>query len=145
MKVAGTILLTTGHRILSDMGRALFTIGEDTHGRHDTIGGCCSAESNILRYGEPGDANCRDTFVAELAKHGLEKRDITTNLNFFMNVPVLPSGEIYMAEGSSKPGDYIELRAERDVLAVIPNCAQVHNPVNGYDPTPIQVIVYQPA
>ena len=145
MKVAGTILLTTGHRLLSDMSRALFTIVADTYGRHDTIGGCCSAESNLLRYGEPGEANCRDTFVAELAKHGLSKRDVTTNLNFFMNVPVRENGEMYLAEGYSQPGDYVELRAERDVLAVISNCAQIHNPVNGFNPTPIRVIVYRPS
>jgi len=143
MKVAGTIQLTTGCRLLSDMGRALFTVGEDTYGKHDTIGGCCSAESNLLRYGEPGDANCRDTFVSELGKHGLGKKDITTNLNFFMNVPVHEDGRMYMAEGFSQPGDYVELHAERDVLAVISNCAQVHNPVNGYNPTPIRVVVYR--
>ena len=81
--------------------------------------------------------------MSELGKHGLGKKDITTNLNFFMNVPVHEDGRMYMAEGFSQPGDYVELHAERDVLAVISNCAQVHNPVNGYNPTPIRVVVYR--
>ena len=144
MKLAGTIFLTTGHHLYSDMDRPLFTIVDDTCGRHDTIGGCCSAESNLLRYGEPGAANCRDTFLRQLARHGLGKKDITTNLNFFMNVPVREDGEMHLDEGYSKPGDYVELRAGRDVLAVISNCAQVHNPVNGYNPTPVRVLVYEP-
>src|SRR5213593_4604215 len=83
MKYAGTIFLTTGHGIYSDLGRKLFTVVADTCGRHDTIGGCCSAESNMVRYGKTGPANCRDTFLRGLAKHGLGKKDIVANLNFF--------------------------------------------------------------
>ena len=88
MKYAGTIFLTTGHGIYSDLGRPLLTIVADTCGRHDTLGGCCSAESNFFRYGVRDTPNCRDNFLAELARFGLGKRDIVTNLNFFMNVPV---------------------------------------------------------
>ena len=141
MKYAGTIFVTTGHGIYSDMGRRLFTIVGDTCGRHDTIGGCCSVESNVLRYGKPGPANCRDTFVAMLSRFGLGKKDVVANLNFFMNVPVEPDGRMALVEGLSKPGDHVELEAEMDVLAVISNCAQLYNPVNGFDPTPIRVVV----
>ena len=141
MKYAGTILLTTGHGIYGDRGRALFTIVADTCGRHDTIGGCCSAESNLLRYGTPGTPNCRDNFLRALARFGLGRRDIVANLNFFMNVPVEPDGRMSLAEGYSKPGDYVELRAETDALAVISNCPQTRNPVNGWNPTPIRVLV----
>jgi uncharacterized protein len=141
MKYAGTILVTTGHGIYSDMGRRLFTIVGDTCGRHDTIGGCCSVESNMVRYGKPGPANCRDTFVAMLARFGLGKKDVVANLNFFMNVPVEPDGRMALVEGLSKPGDHVELEAEMDVLAVISNCAQLYNPVNGFSPTPIRVVV----
>jgi uncharacterized protein len=144
MKYAGTIFLTTGHAIYSDLGRKLFTVAADTFGRHDKIGGCCSAESNMLRYGKTGPANCRDTFLRALAKHGLGRKDIVANLNFFMNVPVETDGRMALAEGYSKPGDYIELVAEMDVLAVISNCHQLYNPVNGYNPTPIRVLVAQP-
>ncbi|HUG38378.1 MAG TPA: urea amidolyase associated protein UAAP1 [Candidatus Limnocylindrales bacterium] len=144
MKYAGTILLTTGHGVYSDMGRRLFTIVGDTCGRHDTIGGCCSAESNMKRYGKTGPANCRDTFLRALARFGLGRKDVVTNINFFMNVPVEPGGGMALAEGLSKPGDHVELEAEMDVLAVISNCAQLYNPVNGFNPTPIRVIVSRP-
>ena len=145
MKYAGTIFLTTGHGVYSDMGRRIFTIVADTCGRHDTIGGCCSAESNLKRYGTPGVANCRDTFLRGLARFGLGKKDIVANLNFFMNVPVEPAGDMALAEGFSKPGDHVELEAEMDALAVISNCAQVYNPVNGFTPTPVRVVVTRAA
>jgi urea carboxylase-associated protein 1 len=144
MKYAGTIFLTTGHAIYSDMGRPLFTIVADTCGRHDTIGGCCSAESNFFRYGVRDTPNCRDNFLRALAPFGLGKKDIVTNLNFFMNVPVETDGRMALAEGFSEPGDFVELRAEMDVLALISNCPQVHNPVNAFRPTPIRVIVRAP-
>ena len=117
MKYAGTIFLTKGHGIYTDMGRKLFTIVEDTCGRHDTIGGCCSAESNQLRYTDANTPNCRDTFLRGLAEHGLGKKDIVANLNFFMNVPVEENGAMVLVEGYSQPGDLIELQAEMDALA----------------------------
>ncbi len=141
MKYAGTIFLTEGHGIYSDMGRRLFTIVEDTCGRHDTIGGCCSAQSNELRYGVKDTPNCRQNFLRALAPFGLGKKDIVANLNWFMNVPVGLDGAMAIAEGLSKPGDYVDLRAEMDVLAVISNCPQTRNPCNGFNPTPIRVIV----
>ena len=140
-KYAGTIFLTTGHGIYSDMGRRLFTIVEDTCGRHDTIGGCCSAESNRLRYGVHDTPNCRENFLRALAPFGLGKKDIVANLNWFMNVPVAPDGGMAIVDGLSKPGDHVELRAEMDVLTVISNCPQTRNPCNGFNPTPIRVIV----
>ena len=144
MKYAGTIFLTKGHVIYSDLGRALLTIVEDSCGRHDTLGGCCSAESNRFRYGVDGTPNCRDTFLRGLAEHGLGKKDIVANINFFMNVPVETDGAMALAEGFSQPGDLVELRAEMDVLALISNCPQTRNPCNGYNPTPIRVILWQP-
>jgi len=141
MKYAGTIFLTTGHGIYSDMGRRLLTIVEDTCGRHDTIGGCCSAESNELRYGVTDTPSCRQNFLRALAPFGLGKKDIVANLNWFMNVPVGPDAAMTIADGLSKPGDHVELRAEMDVLAVISNCPQTRNPCNGFHPTPIRVTV----
>ena len=144
MKFAGTIFLTKGHSIYSDMGRPLVTIVEDTCGRHDTIGGCCSAESNLLRYKVKDTPNCRDNFLSALAEFGLGKKDIVANLNFFMNVPVEPDGGMALSEGFSQPGDFVDLRAETDVLAVVSNCPQIHNPVNAYNPTPIRLILWEP-
>jgi uncharacterized protein len=144
MKVAGTIALTAGHRLLSDMGRALFTIVADTAGGHDTIGGCCSAESNLLRYGVAGTPNCRDNFLRALARFGLGKKDIVANVNFFMHVPVAPDGVMRIAAGRSRPGDYVDLRAELDALAAISNCPQIYNPASGGRPTPIRLVTWEP-
>ena len=127
------------------MGRPLFTIVEDTCGRHDTIGGCCSAESNLLRYRVKDKPNCRDSFLRALAEFDLGKKDVVTNLNFFMSVPVQSDGGMALAEGLSEPGDFVDLRAEMDVLAVVSNCPQTRNPVNAYNPTPIRLIVWEPA
>ncbi len=144
MKYAKTLFLTTGHGIYSDLGRRLLTIVADTCGRHDTIGGCCSAESNELRYGVKDTPSCRASFLRALAPFGLGKKDIVANLNFFMNVPVEPDGTMGIVEGLSKPGDHVDLRAELDVLAVISNCPQTRNPCNGFHPTPIRVVLTAP-
>jgi hypothetical protein len=143
MKYAGTIFLTTGHGIYSDMGRALFTIVADTCGRHDTIGGCCSAESNLKRYDKTGPANCRDTFVRALSRFGLGRKDIVANINWFMNVPVDADGALGIVDGVSAPGKYVDLRAEMDTLVVVSNCPQINNPCNGFDPTPVRMVVYR--
>jgi uncharacterized protein len=141
MKYARTIFLTRDHGIYSDMGRRLFTIVEDTCGRHDTIGGCCSAESNEFRYGIKDTPSCRANFLRALAPFGLGRKDIVANVNFFMNVPVAPDGTMGIVDGLSKPGDHVDLRAEMDVLAVISNCPQTRNPCNGFNPTPIRLVV----
>jgi len=141
MKYAKTIFLTTGHGVYSDMGRRLFTIVADTCGRHDTIGGCCSAESNEVRYQVADTPSCRRNFLRALAPFGLGKKDIVANINWFMNVPVNPDGSMAIVDGVSRPGDHVDLRAEMDVLAVISNCPQTRNPCNGFHPTPIRVIV----
>src|SRR5215831_2967570 len=141
MKYAKTIFVTKGHGIYSDLGRRLLTIVDDTCGRHDTIGGCCSAESNQFRYGVSDTPSCRQNFLRALQEFGLGKKDIVANLNWFMNVPVSVDGSMAIADGVSKPGDYVELRADMDALAVISNCPQTRNPCNGFTPTPIRVTV----
>jgi uncharacterized protein len=142
MKIPGNIFLTKGTKLYSGLGNPLFTIIEDTCGRHDTIGGCCSAESNIVRYGKKGTPNCRDNFLKALAPFGLGPRDIVANVNFFMSVPVDADGSMAIVEGQSKPGDYVDLRAEMDVLAVLSNCPQIYNPACGGNPTPIRVVIF---
>lgn len=144
MKLAGTIFLTRGHGLYSGLGRRLFTLVADSCGRHDTIGGCCSAESNLVRYGVAATPNCRDNFLRALDPFGLGPRDIVANLNFFMNVPVGPDGSMTIADGLSRPGDHVDLLAEMDVLAVVSNCPQVYNPCNGGHPTPIRLVTYEP-
>jgi len=144
LKRAATLRLTTGHTLYSDIARPLMTIVDDSCGFHDTIGGCCSAPSNELLYGVADCPGCRENFLAELAKHGLGRRDIVANLNFFCNVPVATANaldRLTFVGAPSRPGDHIDLRAERDVLAVISNCPQVNNPCSGGRPTPIRVVI----
>jgi urea carboxylase-associated protein 1 len=145
LKRSKTLLLTTGHALYSDVARPLMTIVDDTCGVHDTIGGCCSAPSNEMLYGVGNVAGCRENFLSELAKYGLGRRDIVANLNFFCSVPVRAGNRLEpltFAPAPSKPGDYIELCAEMDVIAVISNCPQVNNPCNSGRPTPIKVVVH---
>jgi urea carboxylase-associated protein 1 len=144
IKAAGTISLTKGHALYSDQAQPLFTIVEDTYGSHDTIGGACSAASNQMLYGVKDCPGCRENFLKALAPHGMGRRDVVPNINFFMRVPVEREGAAAIARGDSPPGSYVELRAEMDVLAVLSNCPQINNPANDYNPTSIQVIVTQP-
>ncbi|MGD9742297.1 MAG: DUF1989 domain-containing protein [Dongiaceae bacterium] len=144
MKINGSIFLGPGSKLYSDMGHALFTIVEDSCGRHDTIGGCCSNEANHVRYGAAPGPNCRDNFVRALGRHGLGRKDIVANVNFFMYVPVGADGFMNtgLDAGHSKPGDRVELRAERDVLAVLSNCPQINNATNDFNPTPVRVTLF---
>ncbi len=142
----GNIYLTTGSLLLSNQGKPMLTVVADTCGRHDTLGGACSAESNTVRYAlEKRHMHaCRDSFLLALADydHGLSKRDLPSNINFFMNVPVTPDGKLSFADGISAPGRYVELRAEMDLLVLISNCPQLNNPCNAYNPTPVEVLVW---
>lgn len=135
--------LTTGSVLLSNEGRALVKITADTCGFHDTCAGACSCESNTVRFGHETRFMhaCRENFIAELGKYGMDKRDLVSNVNFFMNVPIRPNGELTVDDGVSEPGGYVELQAEMDVLVLISNCPQVNNPCNGFTPTPIQIII----
>ena len=140
------IYLTTGTRLISSSGNVLMTIIADTCGRHDTLGGVCATESNMVRYGleKRYMHACRQSFLKAIVdwKHGMDKRDITSNINFFMNSPVTPEGQLSFEDGVSAPGKYVELRAEMDVLALMSNCPQLNNPCNGYNPTPIEVLIW---
>lgn len=139
----GSAYITTATRILSNAGRVMATVTADTSGDHDTSAGACSTEANTVRFGHHTRYMhaCRENFLLELSRYGMEKRDIVSNINFFMNVPILPNGDLAIVDGASKPGDYVELRAEMDVLCVISNCPQVNNPCNGFNPTPIRVLI----
>jgi urea carboxylase-associated protein 1 len=143
----GNIFLTTGTVLRSNEGNPLMTIVDDTCGRHDTIGGACSCESNTVRYGHHTKHQhaCVENFLLALAPFGRGKRDLVGNINWFMNVPVLADGTLGIVDGISAPGKYLDLRAEIDVLVAISNCPQINNPCNGFNPTPIRVTVTAPA
>ncbi len=146
LKAARTLRLTKGHALYSDVARPIFTVTEDTCGTHDTIGGCCSAPSNEMLYGVTDCPGCRENFLTALEAFGLGRKDIVANINFFCNVPVYEQARLadsVFVESRSKPGNYIELRAEMDALAVISNCPQINNPCNAGEPTAIRVVVLE--
>jgi urea carboxylase-associated protein 1 len=140
------VFLTTGSVLRSCSGRPLMTIVADDCGRHDTIGGACSKESNTLRYGHHTKHQhaCVENFLAEGARWGLGKRDLVSNINWFMNVPVEADGTLGIVDGISSPGLTVSVRAEIDTLVLISNCPQVNNPCNGFDPTPVRIVVSAP-
>lgn len=143
----GNIFLTTGTTLLSTEGRAMMTITADTCGRHDTLGGACSCESNALRYGHHTRHQhaCVENFLLAIAPYGMGKRDMTSNINWFMNVPVEADGSLGIVDGLSAPGKYVDLRADMDTLVAVSNCPQINNPCNAFNPTPVRMIVYGPA
>ncbi|MCE0801645.1 urea carboxylase-associated family protein [Buttiauxella sp. A2-C1_F] len=141
------VFLTSGSVLRSNEDRPMLEIVADTCGRHDTLGGACATESNTVRYSlEKRHMHaCRDSWLLAVAQHpeyGLTRRDITHNINFFMNVPVTQEGGLQFADGISAPGKYVELVAKMNVLVLISNCPQLNNPCNGYNPTPIEVAVW---
>lgn len=144
LRVQGSAYVSTGTRLISNEGRLMATVVADTSGFHDTSAGACSCEANTARFGHHTKYQhaCRENFLMAVTKHGMSKRDIVPNINFFMNVPVEPSGALAIVDGVSKPGDYVEIRADMDLLCVISNCPQINNPCNGFNPTPIRVLVF---
>jgi len=147
IRTQGNLYLSAGTQLISNANRTLLEIVADTCGRHDTLGGACATESNTVRYSLEKRCMhaCRDSWMLAIAEHpefGISKRDITHNINFFMNVPVTHDGGLTFADGISAPGKYVELKANMDIVMLISNCPQLNNPCNGYNPTPIEVLVW---
>lgn len=140
----GNIFVTTGTKLYSNDGNVLMTVLKDTCGRHDTSGGACSCESNSVRFGldKKWQHACVENFLYTLKDYGMGKRDMTSNINFFMNVPISADGTLEIVDGISDPGSIVDLRAEMNALVAISNCPQMNNPCNGYNPTPIQLLVW---
>jgi uncharacterized protein len=142
----GNIYLTTGTKLISTHGNVLAEITGDTCGRHDTLGGACSQESNMVRYAidKRSMHACRQSFLKAMLAwdSGLEKRDLGHNINFFMNVPVTREGGLTFEDGISEPGKYVQLRAAMDLVVLVSNCPQLNNPCNAYNPTPVQMLVW---
>ena len=146
MRAGNSPYVGLGSKLISNKGRVLACLTADTCGMHDTSAGCCSCESNAVRFGEDTRYQhaCRENFILELSKYGMTKRDIVANLNFFMNVPIEPSGNFTVVDGISASGNYVDITAEMDVIFVISNCPQINNPCNGFNPTPIRVEIFDP-
>jgi urea carboxylase-associated protein 1 len=147
IRAQGNVYLSAGTVLMSTENRPMLAITADTCGRHDTLGGACATESNTVRYALEKKCMhaCRDSWLRAVAEHeefGLTKRDITHNINFFMNVPVTPEGGLSFADGISDAGKYVEMRAEMDVIVLLSNCPQLNNPCNAYNPTPVDVLIW---
>lgn len=142
----GNIYLTTGSILRTESGKPLLEITADLTGRHDTLGGACSSQSNTVRYArEKIDMhNCRDSFMLQLAnnENGFMKRDLAPNINFFMNVPVTKEGGLKFDDGVSAPGNYVEMKALEHTMVLVSNCPQLNNPCNAYNPTPVRMLIW---
>jgi urea carboxylase-associated protein 1 len=139
----GNIFLRTGSVLLSNEGRPMATVMGTSVAYHDTIGGACSCESNTLRYGHHTKSQhaCVENFLQGNARFGRGKRDMVSNVNWFMNVPVEADGALGIVDGISAPGLYVDVRAEMDLVAVVSNCPQINNPCNGFNPTPVRMVI----
>lgn len=144
LREQGSAYVVAGTALVSNEGRVMARVVANTGGAHDTSAGACSCESNTVRFGHHVKYQhaCRENFVIEVTKYGMTKRDVVPNINFFMNVPVEPDGKLAIVDGESKPGDYVEMVAEMDVLVVVSNCPQINNPCNGFIPTPVRALVW---
>ena len=147
VRAQANVYLTTGSVLTSNLNQPMLKIVADTCGRHDTLGGACATESNTVRYDLSKRCMhaCRDSWMLAITENeelGIDKRDIGHNINFFMNVPVTPEGGLTFEDGISDAGKYVELEALMDVIVLISNCPQLNNPCNAYNPTPVDVIVW---
>jgi urea carboxylase-associated protein 1 len=140
---SGNVYVQTGTVLRSNQGNPLATVVANEIDRQDTIGGACGKESNTLRYGHhtAAEHGCRENFLAEAAKYGMGARDIVSNLNWFMNVPIEADGTLGIVDGISGPGKRVAFRAELDILVLVSNCPQLNNPCNDFNPTPLRMIV----
>ena len=150
LKAQYTARLTQGYVLYSDMGRILMSVIEDGCGWHDTISGAMDAGLSLQRHGDGTyqelrndfHRNTRDNFLIALAKHGLGKRDLVANLNFFVKIAVDESGRLSWVPGNSRPGAAVVLRAEMNVLAVLSNTPHPLDPKKTYSPRPVELAIY---
>jgi urea carboxylase-associated protein 2 len=141
--------LTAGNVLYSDMGRILCSITADSVGWHDPLSGCSNAALVGAKYGEARyqehqnkwHRNAWDGFVIELAKYGLDARDMAAPINFFSKVVVDDAGGMSFVPGNSKTGMFVELRAEMNVLAVVNTCPHPLDPNPNYEPRPVQLAI----
>jgi hypothetical protein len=139
----GNLFLREGAILRSNEGRAMMTITGTSVAYHDTIGGACSVESNSLRYGHftKSQHACVENYLKASLPEGRTKRDLVSNINFFMNVPVMEDGSLGIVDGISAAGLRVDVRAEMDVVVLVSNCPQINNPCNGFNPSPVRMII----
>ena len=144
MKMGDNVYLNPGTVLYGEYATRLMKIVASSCPDHDTIGGCCSVEMNWLRYARRTHS-CRANFLHELGKFGMGEADVVANVNFFMSVPVGRDGHMAISDSPSKAGDFVDVEALTDVIAVISNCPQKYNPACGYNPSPVRVETFAPA
>ena len=133
-----TIYLTTGHLLYSNRSRPMFTIVDDRVGKHDFLYTPCSPETFSLIYHYEGHhPSCFENLKTNLEHFGIEADAIATTFNVFMNVDVLEGGELRIGPPLSKAGDYIDLRAEMDLIVGVTACSAEMS--NNYAFKPIEV------
>ena len=148
LKCQHTFKLTKGHCLYSDMGHVFCSIIEDTVGWHDTVGGNLTTVNMKKRWGgrsyqEAGNdwtLSGEHAFLVELAKYGLNRRDMAANLNLFSQVKTDAEGNMQFVENNSKAGDFIDLRFEMDTLVLFHTCP---HPMNTADAYPKHAVTYQ--
>lgn len=143
IRLNGTVYVTKGNVLYSELSQPMFTIVADTCGRHDLLAGSCNAEIDKVRYGVDAHYGCVENFLSALAPYGIERKDVPMSLNLFMNCPVDASGAWTIATPVSKAGDYVDLRAEMDCVIALSNCPQDLNPCNDGQLKPLQFTVYE--
>ena len=121
---ANTIYVTTGHTLYSNRSRPMWTIVEDTVGRHDFLLTPCSPETFTIIYGTTGHhPSCFENLSHALAPYGIAPDAIPTTLNVFMNVEIDASGALRILPPRSRAGDHILLRAEMDMAVGVTACS----------------------
>ncbi|HEY8260855.1 MAG TPA: urea amidolyase associated protein UAAP1 [Methylosinus sp.] len=141
VKVQWTSELRKGRVLLSDMGRVLFSIIEDSCGAHDTIVGGSTPASNQRKYGDAGLRSTRENFILAAGKHGLSVRDIAPAITFFAPVTIVDGCALWR-DGVVQTDDFVDLRAELDLLVAVSNCPHPLAPDTVFDPGPIVAIVF---
>jgi uncharacterized protein YcgI (DUF1989 family) len=137
---ANTIYLTAGHTLYSNRSRPMWTVLEDTVGRHDFLLTPCSPETFSIIYKTTGHhPSCFENLVGALARFGIVPDAIPTTLNVFMNVDVLPSGELRILPPRSRAGDYLLLRAEMDLVVGVTACSAELSNNGTFKPIDVEV------
>ena len=145
IRLNGTVYVTKGHVLYSELSRPMLTLVDDTCGRHDLLAGSCNAEIDKVRYGVDGHRGCVENFVEALAPWGITREDVPMSINLFMNCPVEPDGSWRIEAPVSKAGDHVDLRAEMDLVVALSNCPQDLNPCNAGELKPLGITILAPA
>ncbi|MFM6931615.1 MAG: urea amidolyase associated protein UAAP1 [Novosphingobium sp.] len=147
VKIQWNAYLGAGKLLLSDMGRVLMSITEDSAGTHDTFCGASNAATNSAKYGDGSNSgphpNGRDRFLLGAAKHGLTRRDVHPCVNLFKGTRIETDGTITPLVGPYEPGRSVILRAEMDVIVVIANCPHVLDPRDDWTVTPLRATAWR--